>query len=229
MAKKKKNANYVTEKTVAAKEKKQEEKLKAEKAKKIKIASIVSASVAAFVGLIMLILALSGAFDYHPKVTHHASVTLSDGTSFHIELYGDDAHESVESFVALCNKGYFNGKSILSLTGSVLYMGDENADGGTNGIKGEFAGNGVENNIPMKKGTLIMARGEGNNSAYGQFGILSKKLPALEGNYAAFGRLSDPSVLKDIIKSCTFDADGNVITAPTIQSISIHSDADHAH
>ena len=229
MAKKKKNSNYVTEKTVAAKEKKQEEKLKAEKTKKIKTIAIVSGSVAAFIGLIILILALSGAFDYHPKATQHASVTLSDGTSFHIELYGNDAHETVENFVNLCNKKYFDGKSILSLGDSVLYMGNNVADGGKDGIKGEFAANGVVNNIPMKKGTLIMARGAGNDSAYGQFGILSKNNTSLEGNYAAFGRLSDPSIIKEILKSCTFDENGNVISAPTIQSIEIHSESDHAH
>ena len=226
MAKQKKNSNYVTEKTVAAKEKKLEEKRKAEKNKKIKLAAIWGGAVAGFVALVVLILFLAGAFDYTPTVTKHATVTLSDGSSFHVELYGEDAPKTVNNFVALCESGYFNGKSFLSLTDSALYMGDEKAES-NKGVFGEFSSNGFDNKIPMKKGTLVMSRGEGNNSAYGQFFILEKKMTSLEGDYAAFGRLSDPSFIKELVSKCTIAADGKITNAPTIISITFHAESSH--
>lgn len=229
MAKSKKNSNYVTEKTVAAKEKKAEEKLKAKKAKTIKLWAIWGGSAVAFIALIVVILVLSGAFDYNPHVTHHATITLSDGSSFHIDLYGEDAPKTVNNFIALCEKNYFNNMDLHTFANAMLTMGAEKADDGKFGIVGEFENNGIQNKIPMKKGTLVLARGEGYNSGYGQFFILSKKMPSLEGDYAAFGRLSDPSMIKEILSKCTVGDDGTIISGPKIQSITTHSETEHAH
>lgn len=227
MAKQKKNSNYVTEKTSTAKAEREAAKAKEKKDKKVKLAVTISAIVVGCIAVIIGFLALVGVFNYVPEATNHASVILSNGQSFHIELYGHDAPETVKHFVKLCEDGYFNEKSLHTLTDGLLYGGADNADGGKNGIKGEFADNGVENKVAMKKGVVAMARGESNDSAYGQFFVLTKNNSALKGKYAAFGKITDVEVLNKLLKDISVSADGSVENAPTIKSISFH-DA-HGH
>ena len=222
MAKQKKNANYVTEKNEQAKIEKEEKKKKEKQKKILQTVAFWSAAALIIIGAIFLFLMAIGVFDYTAHGTHHATVTMSDGTSLHIELYGEDAPETVEHFVALCNRGYFNGMSIDSLINNQLAMGDDRAGGYTLGINGEFAANGVDNQVEMKKGTVCLGRGNDFNSGYGQFFILTKDDPSLKGNYAAFGRVTDTLALDRLVKKCTFDSEGNCTDGPTIKSISIH-------
>lgn len=225
MAKQKKNSNYQTEKNIAEKAKKEEEKQKAEQAKKIKLAAIIAGASAAFIALFFGILFAAGAFDYSPEPTYHATVSLDNGQSLHIELYGEDAPETVENFIDLAEAGYFDGMYLHTFADGLLYGGSENADGGSKGIKGEFSSNGTENKIPMKKGVVCMARGEDYDSAYGQFFILTKNKSELKGNYAAFGKITDMDALKTILKGIETDAGGNITdsTAPKITGISLHA------
>ena len=108
-------------------------------------------------------------------------------------------------------------------------MGSENKDGGKDGIKGEFSSNGVENKVLMEKGVVCMSRGEGKDSAYGQFFILTEDNKDLMGEYAAFGKLTDVSALETLLDKITFDENGNVTRAPKITSITTHTEDDHAH
>lgn len=222
MAKQKKNSNYVTEKTTAAKAEREAAKIKEQNDKKIKIIAISVACVVGFIAILFAILALAGAFKYHPEPTDHATVTFDDGSSLHIELYGKDAPETVDSFIDLCDDGYFEGMTARQLVDNLFYLGSKNADGGDNGIKGEFSANGFDNKIPMSKGTVCLSRGEGYDSGYGQFFILTKANSDLFGNYAAFGRVTDMDALEALIDACEIDADGNVTDAPEILSISLH-------
>lgn len=227
MAKQKKNSNYVTDKTSAAKAEREATKAKEQKDKKVKLAVTISATLVGCIAVIIGFLALVGVFNYTPEATNHASVILSNGQSFHIELYGNDAPETVKHFVKLCEDGYFTGKSLHTLTDGLLYCGSENADGGKNGIKGEFTDNGFENKVAMKKGVVAMARGESKDSAYGQFFVLTKNNKGLDGKYAAFGKITDIDVLNELLKDIRVSADGSVENAPTIKSVSFH-DA-HGH
>ena len=227
MAKQKKNANYVTDKTTAAKAAKEAAKEKEKQKKNIKLAVTISAIAVGCIALIVGFLAIVGVFSYTPEATNHASVLLSNGQSFHIELYGHDAPKTVEHFVELCEDGYFTNKSLHTLTDGLLYGGSDKADGGKNGIKGEFADNGVENKVKMKKGVIAMARGESGDSAYGQFFFLTKNNSDLEGKYAAFGKITDLDALDTLLKSISVSADGSVENAPTIKSISFHDSHDH--
>lgn len=223
MAKQKKNSNYVTEKTAAAKAELEAAKAKELKDKKVKTLLLAIGIPVLVIALIVGILILTGAFDYDPHPTYHATVSLDNGTQLHIELYGNDAPDTVKSFTKLCQENYFNGRSILSLVDGSLYIGNEAADGGKDGIKGEFESNGFDNKIPMKKGVVCMARGEGKNTAYGQFFILTKNNSSLKGEYAAFGRMTDTKALDSLIKSLTVNEDGSIANAPKITGISLHA------
>ena len=223
MAKQKKNSNYVTEKTSAAKAEMEAAKEKELKAKKVKTLVLAIVIPVLAIALIVGILFLTGAFDYDPHPTYHATVTLDNGTSLHIELYGNDAPETVKHFIKLSQENYFNGRSVLSLVDGSLYLGNETADGDKLGIKGEFESNGFDNRIPMRKGVVCMARGDGNNTAYGQFFILTKKNASLKGEYAAFGRMTDTEALDNLLDSLTVNADGSIKDAPKITGISLHA------
>lgn len=227
MAQKKKNANYSSEKKAAKTAEREAAKAKEKRDKNIKIAAYLAAGVAAFVAVLFGIMALCGVFNYSPEATNHASVMLDNGYSFHIELYGHEAPETVEHFIELCEEGYFDGKSLHTLIDGMLYGGSVVKDGGENGIKGEFTANGHENKVPMKKGVIALARGDENDSGYGQFFILTKNNSDLEGRYAAFGKITDLDVLKQVIESLEVSSDGTVENAPCISSISFH-DA-HGH
>lgn len=227
MAKQKKNSNYVTEKTIAAKAQKEEELKKKEQSKKnTKIVIAVSIIVGTLL-LLFAILLVGGVFDYAPEGTYDVTLSFNNGKSLHIELYGNDAPQTVAHFIEMCNKGKFDEKTAHTLIEGLLYIGDTKADGGSSGIKGEFKSNGVDNKIPMKKGTLCMARGEGKDSAYGQFFVLTERNNDLMGEYAAFGRITDYSQLDALIDSITVDANGNITNAPMIVNVNAHSHDDH--
>ena len=222
MAKKKKNSNYVTEKTIAAKEQKAEQKLKEKKAKTVKIVAISVGAVLAFAAIIVGILLGVGAFDYDPDPTYHATFTFDSGESLHIELYGNDAPETVKHFTKLCESGYYDGRSAHTLINSLLYVGMVDAGNGESGIKGEFELNGFKNKIPMKKGTVCMARGESYDSAYGQFFVLTKNKSSLKGEYAAFGSVTNLDVLETLVDRIEVDENGRVTNAPVITGVSLH-------
>ena len=226
MAKQKKNSNYVTEKTLAAKAEQEEARLKEEKTKKITTISIWSGAIVLAIGLIVLFLVSVGAFKYQPEVTDHASVTLSDGSTLHIELYGKDAPKTVEHFKKIAKEGYFTGRSLHTLLDGKLYVGNTLADS-TAGVKGEFKSNGYDNKIPADKYTVYLSRGEGKDSGYGQFFILTEKDKSVKNDYAAFGKLSDSTTIKNILDKATVGADGKIESPLTIVSIDFHSSDSH--
>lgn len=223
MAKQKKNSNYVTEKTTAAKAEREAAKIKEKKQKNIKIIAICAAAFIAFVALIFGILAAAGVFSYHPEATYHATFNFDNGSSLHIELYGNDAPKTVENFIDLCESGYFEGHTARNFLENMLYLGSSTADGGDKGIKGEFSANGFDNKIPMKKGVVCLDRGEDYNSGYGRFFVLTKNNSKLSGQYAAFGKITDMDALEDLLDDCNIYATGVISESPKITSVSLHA------
>ena len=211
MASKKKNSNYVTDKT-SKKKAEAAQKKQAEKTKKTVMAILVPSVVVLLVAAVLLgVMIFGGAFDYMPEPTNHVSVTLDGYTeTLHIELYGDDADKTVKHFLSLVNSKYYDGQTIEAYIDGNLYFSRVNS---TTGIQGEFESNGVENKIPFKPGTLVMARGEGKDSAYGRFFIVTENtdVSALKGNYAAFGRITGGmDVIEQIIDKINPAADGSI-------------------
>ena len=121
---------------------------------------------------------------------------------------------TVENFLKYVNEGFYNGLTFHRIMkGFMMQGGDQNGDGinneGTPTIKGEFAYNGVENNISHTRGTLSMARSASYDSASTQFFIMHEDYTGLDGQYAAFGRVVKGIEVVDAICNNVINTDGN--------------------
>lgn len=221
MAKKNKNSNYVTDKTIAAKNEKEAAKEKEKKDKLVKTIVLSVGIPIVVIGLIVGILFATGAFEYSPEPTYHATFSFDDGSSLHIELYGNDAPETVKHFIQLCEDGHFDGRAAHTFMNDRLFFGIEVP--GSKGIKGEFKNNGFDNKVPTKKGVICMARGEDYDSAYGQFFLLTKNSSSVKGDYAAFGKITDLSALDGLLEKITVTEDGRLTNSPKITDVSLHT------
>ena len=232
MASKKKNSNYVTEKNIQKKEalakKKQSEKTK----KLIKSIALVVLIAALVIGAIVAGLYFLVVFDYIPEGTSDVLISFGDGKgSLHVSLYGHDAPKTVAFFQALVKDKYFNDKAVDLYKDGNLYIG-AGAEPYKNHVAGEFDANGTENKIPFEVGTLVMARGDDYDSAYGAFFIVTEDtdVKALEGKYAAFGKITDGmDAIEAIIAGLTPDADGKIPEAQQVKITSISEHASHSH
>ena len=119
--------------------------------------------------------------------------TMENGDVIKAELYPDIAPISVNNFISLINKNFYDGLIFHRvIRGFMIQGGDPEGTGmGDPGysIKGEFAANGIENNLKHTEGVLSMARSMMPNSAGSQFFIMHKDAPHLDGSYAAFGKV----------------------------------------
>ena len=119
--------------------------------------------------------------------------TMEDGGVIKAELYPEIAPISVNNFISLINKNFYDGLIFHRvIRGFMIQGGDPEGTGcGDPGysIKGEFSANGVENNLKHTEGVLSMARSMAPDSAGSQFFIMHKTSPHLDGSYAAFGKV----------------------------------------
>lgn len=121
------------------------------------------------------------------------TITMKNGDVIQLELYPDIAPVSVNNFISLVNKGFYNGLIFHRVIKGFMIQGgcpDGTGMGGPGySIKGEFSQNGVENSLKHTKGVLSMARSMMPDSAGSQFFIMHKDAPHLDGSYAAFGKV----------------------------------------
>lgn len=134
---------------------------------------------------------------------HHAELVIKDYGTIKMELDADTAPITVTNFVKLAQDDFYDGLTFHRIIeGFMMQGGDPNGDG-TGGaeedIKGEFASNGVENDILHKKGTVSMARASDPDSASSQFFIMHEDAPHLDGDYAAFGHVTEGIEIVDEI------------------------------
>lgn len=132
------------------------------------------------------------------KGTHHVEMVIKNYGTVKIELYGDQAPLTVENFVNLCNKGFYDGLTFHRYVKDFVLQGGDPEGTGLGGcessVKGEFSANGVKNTIKHKKGVISMARNQFDfNSASSQFFICLKNSCSddLDGQYAAFGKITE--------------------------------------
>lgn len=146
-----------------------------------------------------------------------------------VELDADEAPITVTNFVKLVKEGFYDGLTFHRIIdGFMIQGGDPNHDGAggsSDTIKGEFAFNGVNNNILHESGVISMARGEDYNSASSQFFIVHETSSHLDGKYAAFGHVtSGMSIVNEIAKNTKVeDSNGTVLyeNQPVISSIKV--------
>ena len=122
-------------------------------------------------------------------------IEMKDGGVMKGELYEDIAPISVENFEKLANEEFYDGLTFHRIIPGFMIQGGCPEGTGMGGpgytIKGEFAQNGVENNLKHTTGVLSMARAMDPNSAGSQFFIMVADAPHLDGGYAAFGKITE--------------------------------------
>lgn len=161
------------------------------------------------------------------KGKHHAKIKVKDYGTIEVELDGDTAPITVANFVKLVNEKFYDGLTFHRIMSGFMIQGGDPLGNGTGGsdetIKGEFSSNGVENNISHKRGVISMARSSEPDSASSQFFIMHQDADYLDGQYAAFGKVTKGmSVVDKICEDVTpTDGNGTVEKAdqPVIESI----------
>ena len=141
------------------------------------------------------------------------TITMADGGKIVAELYPDVAPQSVYNFISLIKKGFYNGLIFHRCIYGFMIQGGDPKGNGTGGsdqtIKGEFSENGVENDISHVRGTISMARANDPDSASSQFFIVHEDSTFLDGQYAAFGHVTDGMDVVDAICENTPVQDNN--------------------
>lgn len=121
------------------------------------------------------------------------TITMENGDVIKAELYPDIAPNTVNNFISLVKKGFYNGLNFHRIINGFMIQGgcpEGTGMGGPNySIKGEFSQNGFKNDLKHTEGVLSMARSMRPDSAGSQFFIMHKATPHLDGAYAAFGKV----------------------------------------
>ena len=142
---------------------------------------------------------------HNPIVT----IEMEDGGVMKAELYPDVAPNTVNNFISLIQKGYYDGLIFHRVIPGFMIQGgcpDGTGMGGPGySIKGEFTGNGFQNDLVHDRGVLSMARTMAPNSAGSQFFVMVEKAPHLDGQYAAFGKVIEGMEVADAIVSAKRD------------------------
>ena len=127
----------------------------------------------------------------NPVVT----IKMQDGSVMKAELYPEIAPNTVNNFISLIKKGFYDGLGFHRVINGFMLQGGDPDGNGTGGpgysIKGEFSANGFENDLKHTAGVLSMARTLAPDSAGSQFFIMHKDAPHLDGQYAAFGKITE--------------------------------------
>ena len=120
-------------------------------------------------------------------------IEMENGDVMKAELYPDIAPITVQNFLDLVGKGFYDGTIFHRVIRGFMIQGGDPDGNGTGGpgysIKGEFASNGVTNDLKHTAGVLSMARAQDPDSAGSQFFIMHADAPHLDGDYAAFGKI----------------------------------------
>lgn len=171
----------------------------------------------------------SAAASIDPAGKHHVEINVKDYGTIKVELDGDTAPITVENFLKLAGKGFYDGLTFHRIISGFMIQGGDPNGNGTGGsdetIKGEFSSNGVENDISHVRGTISMARSSAMDSASSQFFIVHEDSTYLDGDYAAFGTVTEGMEIVDKICEDTPVTDGNgTVSAknqPIIESIKV--------
>lgn len=158
------------------------------------------------------------------------TIKMSTGKIMKAELYPEIAPNTVNNFISLVKKGYYNGLKFHRVIPGFMIQGGCPSGTGTGNpgysIKGEFSKNGFKNDLKHTKGVLSMARSMMPNSAGSQFFIMVENSPHLDGQYAAFGKLIEGQDVADEIVSVPRDhrdkpKDDQVMEEVTVETFGV--------
>lgn len=145
---------------------------------------------------------------------HHAEIVIAEYGKLELELDADVAPITVTNFVNLAKKGFYNGLTFHRIMSGFMIQGGDPKGDGTGGseetIKGEFKSNGIENTMSHKRGVISMARTQNDpDSASSQFFIVQADSDFLDGDYAAFGKVTAGMDIVDKICQSVQPIDNN--------------------
>lgn len=150
---------------------------------------------------------------------------MKDGNVFYVELYPDVAPNTVNNFISLVKKGFYNGLCFHRVIEGFMIQGGDPKGNGTGGpgytIRGEFSKNGFKNDLKHKRGVISMARSMMPNSAGSQFFIMHADAPHLDGQYAAFGQVIDGMDVIDKIAEVNVDYNDKPLRDQVIKTVTV--------
>ena len=150
-------------------------------------------------------------------------IEMDNGGIIKLELYPESAPITVKNFEELVEQKFYDGLVFHRVIKDFMIQGGDPTGTGMGGskktIKGEFAANGVQNNIKHKRGVISMARSQNPDSASSQFFICHKDSPWLDGQYAAFGIVTEGIEVVDEIAEVRTDFRDKPLTPVTIKTI----------
>ena len=159
----------------------------------------------------------------NPVVT----ITMENGDVIKAELYPEIAPNTVNNFISLVSKGFYDGLIFHRvIRGFMLQGGDPEGTGMGGpgyGIKGEFSSNGFENNLKHTEGVLSMARSMMPNSAGSQFFIMHKTSPHLDGDYAAFGKVTEGMEVVNAIAETETDWNDRPVSPQVMKTVTVET------
>ncbi len=155
------------------------------------------------------------------------TITMKDGGVIRLELYPETAPISVNNFISLINRKFYDGLIFHRvIRGFMIQGGCPQGNGmGDPGysIKGEFSQNGVENNLKHTEGVLSMARSQHPDSAGSQFFIMHRKAPHLDGSYAAFGKVIEGMDVVNRIAETATDYNDRPLEDQVMESVTVET------
>ncbi len=155
------------------------------------------------------------------------TIEMESGGKIVAELYPDVAPQSVRNFISLASKGFYDGLIFHRVISGFMIQGGCPQGTGMGGpgycIKGEFKLNGMKNNISHKRGVLSMARAQSPNSGGSQFFIMHADGEFLDGQYAAFGKVTEGMDVVDSIAAAQTNSQDRPLTDQKIKSITVET------
>ena len=155
------------------------------------------------------------------------TIEMEDGGTIKAELYPEIAPNTVNNFVSLINKGFYDGVIFHRVIPGFMIQGGDPKGMGTGGpgysIKGEFTRNGFKNDLKHERGVLSMARAMAPNSAGSQFFIMHKNSPHLDGQYAAFGKVLEGMEVVDAIANTRRGPNDKPLTPQIMKKVTVET------
>lgn len=153
------------------------------------------------------------------------TMEMESGGVIKAELYPDIAPKTVDNFVSLVQKGFYNGLIFHRVIPDFMIQGGDPKGNGTGGpgytIPGEFKNNNFNNDLKHTRGVLSMARSEDPNSAGSQFFIMVKETTQLDGDYAAFGKVTQGMDEVDKIVNTKKDKNDKPLTDQKMKKVTV--------
>ncbi len=155
------------------------------------------------------------------------TIKMKNGGVMKLELYPETAPNTVNNFISLVKKGFYDGLIFHRCINGFMIQGGDPDGIGTGGpgysIKGEFSGNGFRNDLRHTAGVISMARAMNPNSAGSQFFIMHVDYPYLDGQYAAFGKLVEGQEVVNAIATTPTNRDDRPLTDQVMETVTVET------